>query len=62
MAQTRSDFLVEAVRDELARTGPAQIAAAVERGHLALAGIESFESADLVRVDRAMRDVRDRCR
>jgi metal-responsive CopG/Arc/MetJ family transcriptional regulator len=59
---SRSDLLVEAARRELAWTGPVQIDAAIERGHLALAGIESFESADLVRADRAMRDARDRCR
>jgi hypothetical protein len=40
----------------------AQVNVAIERGHIALAGVGRFESADLIRADRAMRDARDRRR
>jgi hypothetical protein len=59
---SRSGFLVEAARHELAWPGSAQIDAATERGHIALAGVGRFESADLIRADRTTRDARDRRR
>jgi metal-responsive CopG/Arc/MetJ family transcriptional regulator len=59
---SRSDFLVEAAWHELGCASPAQIDAAIERGRAALAGAGSFESADLIRADRATRDARDRRR
>ena len=59
---SRDDFLVKAARHELDRPGPAQVDAAIERGHVALPGVGHFESADLVRADRASHDARDRRR
>jgi len=59
---SRGDFLVEAARNELGRPGPVQIDATIERGHVTLAGVGRFESADLVRADRATHDARDRRR
>lgn len=56
------DFPVEAARHELGWPGPAQICAAIKRGHVALTGVGRFESADLVRANRAKRDARDRRR
>lgn len=59
---SRSGFLVEAARRELGGPGAVQIDAAIEQGYVALAGAGRFESADLIRADRATRDVRDRHR
>ena len=59
---TRGDFLVEAARHAPDQSGPAQVDAAIEEGHVALAGIGRFESADLFRADRATRDARDQRR
>lgn len=59
---SRSGFLVEAARHELGWPSPAQIDAATERGRVALAGAGSFESADLIRANRATRDARDQRR
>jgi predicted transcriptional regulator len=50
---SRSGFLVEAARRELGWASPAQIDAAIERGRAALAEAGSFESADLIRDERA---------
>ena len=59
---SRSGFLAEAARRELGWASPAQIDAALERGRAALAEAGSFESADLMRAERAARDGRDRRR
>ena len=59
---TRSGFLQEAARRELGWPDPAVIDAALARGRAALAGLGSFESADLIRDERGSRDERDRHR
>jgi predicted transcriptional regulator len=59
---TRSAFLQEAARRELGWPDPAAIDAALERGRAALAGVGSFESAELIRAERDGRDARDRGR
>jgi predicted transcriptional regulator len=59
---SRSAFLQEAARRELGWPDPAAIDAALERGRAALAGVGSFESAELVRAERDGHDARDRRR
>jgi HicB_like antitoxin of bacterial toxin-antitoxin system len=59
---TRSGFLQEAARRELGWPDPAAIDAALARGRAALAGLGSFEAADLIRDEREGRDERDRHR
>jgi predicted transcriptional regulator len=53
---TRSRFLEDAARRELSQPGREAIAAALERGRRALAGVGEFDSADLIRRDRDSRD------
>jgi hypothetical protein len=62
LGSTRSDFLQEAARRQLGWPDPAAIDDALERGRGALAGVGSFESAELVRSEREERDARDRRR
>jgi hypothetical protein len=59
---TRSDFLQEAARRQLGWPDPSAVDAALERGRAALAGVGSFESAELIRSEREERDARDRRR
>lgn len=59
---SRSAYLQEAARRELGWPDPAVIDAALERGRVALAGVGSFESAELIREEREVRDARDRRR
>jgi hypothetical protein len=59
---TRSGFLQEAARRELGWPDPVAIDTALARGRAALAGSGSFESAELIRIERAGRDERDRGR
>jgi predicted transcriptional regulator len=59
---SRSAFLQEAARRELGWPDPAAIDAAVGRARAALAGIGSFESADLIRSSRDSLEARDRRR
>jgi Arc/MetJ-type ribon-helix-helix transcriptional regulator len=59
---SRSAFLQEAARRELGWPDAAAIDAALERGRAALAGVGSFESAELIRQEREERDARDRRR
>jgi metal-responsive CopG/Arc/MetJ family transcriptional regulator len=49
---TRSALLASAARRELARSDPADLAAAIERSEHRFRNAGSFESADLVRSDR----------
>lgn len=49
---SRSALLADAARRELARRDPADLAAAIERSERRFRGAGSFESADVVRVDR----------
>jgi hypothetical protein len=49
---SRSALLADAARRELARRDPAGLAAAIERSERRFRGAGSFESADVVRVDR----------
>jgi metal-responsive CopG/Arc/MetJ family transcriptional regulator len=53
---TRSRFIEDAARRELALSEPSELAAAVERARRALAGAGKFESADVVRRDRERHD------
>ena len=53
---TRSRFLEDAARRELSQPGREVIAAALERGRHALAGVGEFDSSDLIRRDRDSRD------
>ena len=59
---TRSGFLQEAARRELGWPDPAAIDAALARGRAALAGVGSFEAAELIRTEREGRDANDRRR
>jgi Arc/MetJ-type ribon-helix-helix transcriptional regulator len=59
---TRSEFLQEAARKQLGWPDPEVIDAALAHGRAALTGLESFDSAEVVRTDRAARDARDRRR
>ena len=59
---TRSGFLQEAARRELGWPDPLRIDAALDRGRAALAGVGSFEAAELIRSEREARDARDRRR
>lgn len=58
----RSRFLQEAARRQLGWPSPTALDAALQRGRDALAGVGSFESADLIREQRLERDARDRRR
>ena len=49
---SRSALLADAARRELARRDPAGLAAAIKRSERRFRGAGSFESADVVRVDR----------
>lgn len=59
---SRSAFLQEAAQRELGWPDPARVDAALERGRAALAGVGSFEAAELIRAEREERDARDRRR
>jgi metal-responsive CopG/Arc/MetJ family transcriptional regulator len=59
---TRSALLQQATQRELGWADPVQLDAALARGRAALARADSFESADLIRADRDLRDVHDRRR
>ena len=59
---TRSRFLQEAARRQLEWPSAGALRAALERGREALAGVGSFESADLIREQRRARDAGDRRR
>jgi HicB_like antitoxin of bacterial toxin-antitoxin system len=59
---TRSGFLQEAAQRELGWPDPLRIDAALDRGRAALAGVGSFEAAELIRTERDARDARDRRR
>ena len=58
----RSGFLQEAARRELVWPTAESLDAALERGRNALAGVGSFESAELIRELRQARDASDRRR
>ena len=58
----RSRFLQEAARGHLGWPSAETLGAALKRGREALAGVGSFESADLVREQRMARDADDRRR
>ncbi len=53
---TRSRFFEEAARRELGWPEPERLDKALARAREALAGYGSFESADLIRRDRDLRD------
>ena len=59
---SRSGFLQEIARRELGWPDPVAFDAAIERGRRALAGVDAFESAELLRGERDARDARDRRR
>lgn len=59
---SRSALLQEAARRELGSPDADAIDAALRRGRTALASIDAFESADVVRAGREERDARDRDR
>lgn len=59
---TRSGFLQDAARARLGWPTAESLAAALQRGRDALAGVGSFESADLIREQRQARDADDRRR
>lgn len=59
---TRSGLLQKAAQRELGWPDPATLDSALERGRSALAGVGSFESAELIRGERDARDARDRRR
>jgi predicted transcriptional regulator len=58
----RSRFLQEAARRQLGWPSANTLDAALKRGREALAGVGSFESADLIREQRLARDAGDRRR
>jgi predicted transcriptional regulator len=53
---TRSRFFEEAAQHELGWPEPERLDEALARAREALAGYSSFESADLIRRDRDLRD------
>ena len=59
---SRSGFLQEAARTELGWASAETIDAALARGRVALAGIGSFDAAELIRETRQARDAADRRR
>jgi Arc/MetJ-type ribon-helix-helix transcriptional regulator len=59
---TRSAFLQEAAQRELGWPDPAVFDAALARSRAALEDLGSFESAELIRAERAGRNARDRRR
>jgi metal-responsive CopG/Arc/MetJ family transcriptional regulator len=59
---SRGDFFLKAARHELDRRDLAQVDVAIKRGQVALAKVGCFDSADLLRADRAKRDAHDRGR
>jgi len=59
---TRSGFIQDAARRELGWPDPAALDAALERGRAAVADMGAFESADVIRTQRAAHDGRDRRR
>lgn len=59
---TRSRFLQEAAWRQLGWPSHGTLEAALGRGRAALAGVGSFESADVVHAQRVARDARDRRR
>lgn len=58
----RSRFLQEAARRQLGWPSVDALGAALKRGREAMAGVGSFESADLIREQRLSRDAGDRRR
>lgn len=52
LGQTRSDFLHEAARPRLGWPDPLAVDAALLRGRAVLAGLGSFESAEVIRSQR----------
>lgn len=58
----RSRFLQEAAQRQLQWPSADALGAALKRGREALAGVGSFESADLIREQRRVRDAGDRRR
>ena len=54
---TRRGLLQEAARHELGWPDPAAFDAALERGRAVLVGVGAFESAELIRVERDVRDL-----
>ncbi|MGD8486967.1 MAG: ribbon-helix-helix protein, CopG family [Chloroflexota bacterium] len=58
----RSGFLQEAARRQLVWPTAESLDAALERGRNALAGVGRFESTDLIREQRQLRDAGDRRR
>ncbi|MFN8217758.1 MAG: ribbon-helix-helix protein, CopG family [Solirubrobacterales bacterium] len=62
LGQTRSDFLQEAARRQLGWPDPLAVDAALRRGRVALTGLGSFESAEVIRAQRQERDARDQRR
>ena len=58
----RSRFLQEAARRQLEWPSADSLGAALQRGREALAGVGTFESADLIREQRRARDAGDRRR
>jgi hypothetical protein len=58
----RSRFLQEAARRQLGWPGAEAMEAALKRGREALAGIGSFESAEVISRQRLARDADDRRR
>ena len=59
---SRSGFLQAAARQRLVWPTAESLDAALERGRNALAGVGSFESAELIREQRQLRDAGDRHR
>jgi metal-responsive CopG/Arc/MetJ family transcriptional regulator len=59
---SRSGLLQAAARRELGWPDAEEIDAAIDRGRAALASAGSFESRELIRADRDVRDARDRRR
>lgn len=59
---TRSGLLAAAARQELSSTDPATVEAAVAYLEECFAAAPSFDSGELVRLDRDEMDVRDRNR
>jgi hypothetical protein len=62
LGTNRSRFLQDAARRQLEKPSADTLGAALQRGRDALAGVGSFESANLIREQRRVRDAGDRRR
>ena len=59
---SRSGWLAKAARRELSRRDPAAVREAIERSEKRFADVPALDAAEVIRLDRDERDLRDRGR